>query len=71
MIINYDSNPSNSIYYTAACIYKYIIEKSSNYDDVYNYFIRNINKHQTMFFLSLDYLYLINKINKIEEGRIL
>lgn len=71
MIINYDSNPNNSIYYMAAILYKYIIDISNDFENVYSFFVKNINKNQLVFFLSLDFLFLINKINIIKEGKIL
>lgn len=52
MIINYDSNPNNSIYYVAAILYKYIIDISNDFENVYSFFVKNINKNQLVFFLS-------------------
>lgn len=37
MIINYDSNPNNSIYYMAAILYKYIIDISNDFENVYSF----------------------------------
>ncbi len=71
MIINYDSNPKNSVFYTASCLYSFITNQSNDFDAAYNYFVTNVNKNQSLFYYSLDYLFLLNKINKIEEGRII
>lgn len=71
IVINYDSNPMNSIYLTSALLYNYMINVSNNYNDVREYFKSNILDNDTVFFYSLDWLYLMGKVKKIKEGLII
>lgn len=68
MIIDFDNNPSNSIIYTSSIIMDYLNDKkkSRNLDDIFKY----CSKHRmeySLFFLSIDWLYLIGVIKEINQ----
>lgn len=71
IIINYDSTPNKSIYYMSALLYKYIRKTCDDFEEVYKFFINNINKNDLMFYYSLDWLFLIGKIKGIVSGKII
>lgn len=68
IVINYDTNPKNSIYLCSALLYDFIINKSNNYNEAREYFKENINHNDTLFFYSLDWLFLMEKIINIKDG---
>lgn len=68
MVVDYDSSPEDSILYTAALLYSHILESDIDRDDCLDYFLGHINKNIQLFYLSLDWLYLMGKISVSEEG---
>ncbi len=71
IIVNYDENPKNSIFYISALLYNYLINTCSEFESAYRYFINNILRNDLMFYYSLDWLFLLNKIKRIEKGLII
>lgn len=70
MIIDKDSSPKDTIYYTSACILEIIAYKEYNVDDLYETLKGRYNDslEYTIYLLSLDFLFLINKITISKEG---
>jgi len=68
VVINYDSNPKNSIYLSSALLYDFIVNKSNNYNESREYFKQNINQNDAMFFYSLDWLFLMGKVKSVKDG---
>lgn len=68
MIVDFDRSPSNSIIYTSSIILDYLKDrKNSRYlDDVFRYCSEK-NMEYSAFFLSIDWLYLIGVVEKINE----
>lgn len=68
MIVNFDNEPQNSLLYTAAIIINYLksTEKRIEFEDLYNYCIDN-QMENSMFYLSIDWLYLIDVIKEISN----
>ena len=68
MLINYDSNPRNSIIYSAAIILEFLKRKqgSNNYEDVCNYCISRRMEY-SIFVLSIDWLYLVGLIKEFNN----
>lgn len=64
MIIMKDKNPTNTIYYISGCILKEIIDKKQDVDTLFQNMKKYINNLEYKdFILSLDFLYLIKKID--------
>lgn len=68
MIVDFDKNPSNSIIYTSSIILGYLKDEgnSRNIDDIFK-FCSEQKMEYSMFFLSIDWLYLIGVVEKINE----
>lgn len=68
MLVNFDDTPRNSIIYTASIILEYLKQESSgrNFDKLYEHCMK-INMEYSLFFLSLDWLFLIGIIKEIDE----
>lgn len=67
MIIDFDSSPDNSIYYTSARLFFHMKQSGCDFDENFHYFETEINKNQLLFFYSLDWLALMKKI-RISKG---
>jgi hypothetical protein len=73
MIVNFDNEPQNSLLYTAAIIINYLksTENKIEFEDLYNYCIDK-QMENSMFYLSIDWLYLINVIKEItNDGEVI
>lgn len=70
MIIDYDGKPQNSVFYTAALLYKHIRDNGFKFDEAYDFFINSVNKNPMLFYYSLDWLYMIGKI-KLDGGMLI
>lgn len=73
MIVNFDNEPKNSLIYTAAIIINYLKSSKSKiqFEDLYNYFIDR-HMENSLFYLSIDWLYLIDVIKEItDEGEVI
>lgn len=68
MIINFYDRPTSSIFYTAAKLYKHIKITGFDFDESYSYFISQVNDNPTLFYYSLDWLFLLGRIKKNEKG---
>lgn len=70
MIIDRDSNPKDTVYYISACILEVIPSKKHNVEDLYETIKEQYNDSldYTIYLLSLDFLFLIDKISISEEG---
>lgn len=68
MIINFYDRPTSSIFYTAARLYKHIKISGFGFDETYSYFVCHINENPTLFYYSLDWLFLLGKIRKDGKG---
>lgn len=70
MIIDRDSNPQDTVYYISACILEIITLKKHNVGDLYEILKGRYNDSldYALYLLSLDFLFLINKITISEEG---
>lgn len=68
MIINFYDRPTSSIFYTAAKLYKHIKITGFDFDEAYSYFISQVNDNPTLFYYSLDWLFLLGRIKKNEKG---
>lgn len=68
MIVDFNRSPSNSIIYTSSIILEYLKnENNSKYlDDIFNY-CTSRNMEYSNFFLSIDWLYLIGIVDKIND----
>lgn len=70
IIIDRDSNPKDTVYYISACILEVISSKKYNVEDLYETLKDRYNDSldYTIYLLSLDFLFLIDKISISEEG---
>lgn len=70
MIIDRDSNPKDTVYYIAACTMEIISSNKYNVDDVFQILKEryNYSLEYTVYLLSLNFLFLINKISIGKEG---
>lgn len=70
MIIDRDSNPKDTVYYIAACVIEIISSNKYNVDDLYRNLKEQYNDllEYTIYLLSLNFLFLINKISISKEG---
>lgn len=68
MIVDFDNDPRNSIIYTSGKILSYLKDRSNsrNLDDVFKY-CSSIKMEYSIFFLSIDWLYLVGIIKEINE----
>lgn len=68
MLINFDDDPRNSLIYTASIILEYLKDKSNsrNFDDLFKYCMDKKMEY-SLFFLSIDWLYLVGIIKEINE----
>lgn len=70
MIIMKDRKPVNTVYYISGCILKEILNKEEKMEILFQKLKKRNNKLEYKdFILSLDFLYLIDKI-KFQEGSI-
>lgn len=70
MIIDYDGKPQNSVFYTAALLYKHIRDNGFKFDEACDFFINSVNENPMLFYYSLDWLYMIGKI-KLDGGMLI
>ncbi|BCJ97053.1 ABC-three component system middle component 6 [Anaerocolumna chitinilytica] len=73
MIINYDSEPKNSLLYTAAIIIDYFksTKNKIEFERLYNY-CADKQMENALFYLSIDWLYLIEVIKEItDDGEVI
>lgn len=73
MIINKDEKPKNTIYYIAACIYEVITTVNiSEVIQIFEYITYefNLEINYQMFLLSLNFLFLIGRIEINEQGEV-
>ncbi|MGO4942874.1 ABC-three component system middle component 6 [Ruoffia tabacinasalis] len=73
MIINRDEKPKNTIYYIAACIYDVLINNQiSETTKIFEYITNEMRLEvdYQMFLLSLNFLFLMDKIDIDEQGGI-
>ncbi|GLF86380.1 ABC-three component system middle component 6 [Bacillus safensis] len=70
MIIDRDSNPKDTVYYISACILEIISLNKHNVEDLYETLKKRYNDslEYTIYLLSLDFLFLIDKISISKEG---
>lgn len=68
MLVNYDDNPKNSIVFTSSLILSYLKsnEYSNNFNELYDYCMER-NMEYSLFFLSIDWLYILGVIKEINE----
>lgn len=68
MIVNYDEDPRNSLIYTAGVVLDFLTIESGvkKFDDLYRYCMESKMEY-ALFFLSIDWLYLIGVIKEINE----
>lgn len=69
MIVNFDNEPQNSLLYTAAIIINYLksAKDKLKFEDLYNYCIDR-QMENSLFYLSIDWLYLIDIIKEINDN---
>lgn len=70
MIIDRDSNPKDTVYYTAGCILEVLKNEESAVDKLFQILQQRFNESldYTTYLLALDFLYLIQKIDITERG---
>lgn len=70
MIIDRDSNPKDTVYYISACILEIITLNKHNVESLYEALKERYNDslEYTIYLLSLDFLFLIDKISISKEG---
>ncbi|EGT4907920.1 hypothetical protein NMF83_14860 [Clostridioides difficile] len=68
MIVDFDKSPSNSIIYTSSIILDYLKDekKSRDLEALFRYCLERKMEY-SMFFLSIDWLYLIGVVETINE----
>ena len=68
MLVNFDDDPRNSLIYTVSIILDYLKRKSNsrNFDDLFKYCMDKKMEY-SLFFLSIDWLYLVGRIKEINE----
>lgn len=69
MLVNFDDNPKNSIVFTASVILEYLKsnKNGNDFNELYNYCMEQKMEY-SLFFLSLDWLYILGIIKEIDEG---
>ena len=68
MIVNFDSDPRNSIIYTSSVIISYLKKKGvSKKLDALSQYCFNRKMEYSIFFLSIDWMYLVGIIKEINE----
>jgi hypothetical protein len=73
MVVNFDNEPQNSLLYTAAIIINYLKSKKNRieFEDLYSY-CSDRQMENSLFYLSLDWLYLIDVIKEItNDGEVI
>lgn len=73
MLVNFDNEPQNSLLYTAAIIINYLkLSKTKiELEDLYNFCIDR-GMETSLFYLSIDWLYLIDVIKDIaNDGEVI
>lgn len=70
MIIDRDSNPKDTVYYTAACIIEVVSSNDYSVEGLYETLKEQYNDSldYSIFLLSLNFLFLIDKISISKEG---
>lgn len=68
MLVNFDDDPRNSLVYTVGVILEYLRDNSSlkNFDDLFKHCMDKKMEY-SLFFLSIDWLYLVGIIKEINE----
>lgn len=68
MLVNFDNEPQNSIIYTSAIILEYLTEKKQRiiFEELYNYCLGK-KMENALFYISIDWLYLIGVIKAINN----
>lgn len=71
ILLDENAEPQNTVYYISVKTFE-IIKKEGLLD--YSALYKNLNKHiptsQTIYSLGLDFLFLLNKININEQGKL-
>ncbi len=73
MIVNFDSEPQNSLLYTAAIIINYLksARDKIEFERLYNY-CADKQMENSLFYLSIDWLYLVEIIKEItDDGEVI
>jgi hypothetical protein len=73
MVVNFDNEPQNSLLYTAAIIINYLKSKKNRieFEELYSY-CSDRQMENSLFYLSLDWLYLIDVIKEItNDGEVI
>lgn len=68
MIIDFDSAPNRSIYYTSARLYSHMKKHGCDSLENLHFFETEISDNQLLYFYSLDWLLLMNTIRKTKGG---
>lgn len=71
LLINYDLSPSYSLAYTSASLYSFLKNKNTSLEKAKDYFITHIIDKSSLFYFSLDFLFLIGKVKEINNGVII
>lgn len=68
MIVDFDNDPRNSIIYTSGIILSYLKcqSNSKNFHDLFGYCLSRKMEY-SIFFLSLDWMFLVGIIKEINE----
>ncbi|GEM_PF-2888806 len=68
MLVNFDEDPRNSLIYTVSIILNYLKSKnnSKNFDDLFKHCMDKRIEY-SLFFLSIDWLYLVGVIREINK----
>ena len=71
IVINYDSTPDKSIFYTSALLFNYISNVCSDFEETRRYFLNRIVNNELLFYYSMDWLFLVGKVVEIKDGKII
>lgn len=68
MIVNFDSDPRDSIIYTSSIILSYLKNNNglANFEDLHKYCM-NKKMEYSIFILSIDWMYLVGLIKEINS----
>jgi len=68
VLVNFDEDPRNSLIYTVSIILNYLKSKnnSKNFDDLFKHCMDKRIEY-SLFFLSIDWLYLVGVIREINK----
>lgn len=71
ILINYDLSPDYSLAYTSAKLFSFLYGKRVQFEDAKNFFLMDVINKSSLFYYSLDFLYLIGKVKEIKDGVII